>query len=225
MTRMIGARLVSSGGRARARARSASGCRAHYVVPHISTGDMLRGRGRRRAPSSAARPRSSWTPGELVPDDIMVGVVDERLDKRRHPQPRASSSTASPAPSARPRRWREITAHEPSTWSSTSRCRRRGAGAPGGPPGLQRLRHRTTRSRRRPGTARPATCAAATSSSATTTPRRPSAAGSTSTSRRPRRSIAWFASASCSSRSTASAIPTTVTARLIRAIDGQRAAG
>lgn len=50
----------------------------HYVVPHISTGDMLRAAvregtdlGRKAAELMAA--------GSLVPDDIMIGIVDERL--------------------------------------------------------------------------------------------------------------------------------------------------
>jgi len=52
----------------------------HYVVPHISTGDMLRAAvregtdlGRKAAELMAA--------GELVPDDIMIGIVEERLDR------------------------------------------------------------------------------------------------------------------------------------------------
>jgi len=51
----------------------------HYVVPHISTGDMLRAAvrvgtelGRKAAELMAA--------GELVPDDVMIGIVEERLD-------------------------------------------------------------------------------------------------------------------------------------------------
>ena len=34
----------------------------------------------RRAPTSACKAKESWTRGQLVPDDIMIGVVDERLD-------------------------------------------------------------------------------------------------------------------------------------------------
>jgi adenylate kinase len=52
----------------------------HYVVPHISTGDMLRSAvkegtdlGRKAAELMAA--------GDLVPDDIMIGIVEERLDR------------------------------------------------------------------------------------------------------------------------------------------------
>ena len=41
-----------------------------------------------RAPTSAARPRSTWTPGGLVPDEVMLGIVDERLAERRRRRPR-----------------------------------------------------------------------------------------------------------------------------------------
>ena len=50
----------------------------HYDVPHISTGDMLRAAvkagtelGRKAGELMAA--------GSLVPDDLMIGIVDERL--------------------------------------------------------------------------------------------------------------------------------------------------
>ncbi len=52
----------------------------HYVIPHISTGDMLR---------SAARGSSEFgklaktymEKGELVPDEVITGVIRERLDE------------------------------------------------------------------------------------------------------------------------------------------------
>jgi adenylate kinase len=53
---------------------------ARYQVPHISTGDMLReaiaddtALGRQAAPIMAS--------GALVPDDLMIGIIDERLKK------------------------------------------------------------------------------------------------------------------------------------------------
>lgn len=53
---------------------------AQYAVPHISTGDMLREAiadgtelGRQAAPIMAA--------GALVSDDLMLGIIDERLAK------------------------------------------------------------------------------------------------------------------------------------------------
>ena len=53
---------------------------ARYSVPHISTGDMLReavaddtALGRQAAPIMAA--------GALVPDDLMIGIINDRLGK------------------------------------------------------------------------------------------------------------------------------------------------
>src|ERR1041385_6606024 len=53
---------------------------ARYAVPHISTGDMLReavaddtALGRQAAPIMAG--------GGLVPDDLMIGIIDDRLRK------------------------------------------------------------------------------------------------------------------------------------------------
>ena len=53
---------------------------AAHGVPHISTGDMLRGAiadgtelGRKAAPIMAS--------GALVSDDLMLGIIDERLAK------------------------------------------------------------------------------------------------------------------------------------------------
>jgi len=54
---------------------------ARYAVPHISTGDMLREAvaddtplGRQAAPIMAS--------GGLVPDDLMIGIINDRLGKR-----------------------------------------------------------------------------------------------------------------------------------------------
>ena len=53
---------------------------ARYAVPHISTGDMLReavaddtALGRQAAPIMAS--------GALVPDDLMIGIINDRLGK------------------------------------------------------------------------------------------------------------------------------------------------
>ncbi len=52
----------------------------HFVVPHISTGDMLRA-----AVASGTefglKARSVMDGGGLVSDEIMVGIVDERLNE------------------------------------------------------------------------------------------------------------------------------------------------
>src|SRR4051794_22594910 len=50
----------------------------HYVVPHISTGDMLRA-AVKEGTEFGARAKEVMDAGGLVSDEIMIGVVDERL--------------------------------------------------------------------------------------------------------------------------------------------------
>lgn len=50
----------------------------HYVVPHISTGDMLRA-AVREGTDLGLKAAELMAAGSLVPDDIMIGIVDERL--------------------------------------------------------------------------------------------------------------------------------------------------
>ena len=52
----------------------------HYVVPHISTGDMLRSA--TRSGTDFGREVADYMRlGELVPDDVMIKVVEHRLDQ------------------------------------------------------------------------------------------------------------------------------------------------
>jgi adenylate kinase len=50
----------------------------HYVVPHISTGDMLRS-AVKEGTEFGKRAQEIMDQGELVSDEIMAGVVEERL--------------------------------------------------------------------------------------------------------------------------------------------------
>ena len=50
----------------------------HYVVPHISTGDMLRS-AVKEGTEFGMKAKAIMDRGELVSDEIMGGVVDERL--------------------------------------------------------------------------------------------------------------------------------------------------
>ncbi len=53
----------------------------HYVVPHISTGDMFRAA--RKSGTEMGRLADSYmSRGELVPDEVVIGVVAERLAER-----------------------------------------------------------------------------------------------------------------------------------------------
>jgi adenylate kinase len=51
---------------------------AHYGVPHISTGDMLRA-AVRDGTEFGRKAKDFMDAGRLLPDDIMVGLVGERL--------------------------------------------------------------------------------------------------------------------------------------------------
>ena len=51
---------------------------AHYHVPHISTGDMLRA-AVRDGTEFGRKAKEYMDAGRLLPDDIMVGLVGERL--------------------------------------------------------------------------------------------------------------------------------------------------
>jgi adenylate kinase len=52
----------------------------HYVVPHISTGDMLRA-AVKEGTEFGRKASEIMGRGELVPDEVMRGVVEERLKK------------------------------------------------------------------------------------------------------------------------------------------------
>jgi adenylate kinase len=52
----------------------------HYVVPHISTGDMLRAAVREGTPLGR-KAGEIMAVGGLVPDDLMIDIVDDRLDR------------------------------------------------------------------------------------------------------------------------------------------------
>jgi adenylate kinase len=53
----------------------------HYVVPHVSTGDMLRGEVKSKTPLGV-RAQSLMDQGELIPDDLVMEMVGARLTER-----------------------------------------------------------------------------------------------------------------------------------------------
>lgn len=73
-----GARLVILGRQGAGKGTQCVRLSRHFVVPHISTGDMLRGAVRERTPLGVAA-RQIIDDGGLVGDDIMIGLVAERL--------------------------------------------------------------------------------------------------------------------------------------------------
>jgi adenylate kinase len=52
----------------------------HYVIDHIATGDMLRAAVKSGTPLGLEA-RRFMDAGELIPDEVVLGMVDERLDQ------------------------------------------------------------------------------------------------------------------------------------------------
>jgi len=75
-----GARLVILGRQGAGKGTQCVRLSRHYVVPHISTGDMLRAAVREGTEFGVAA-KEVMEQGGLVSDDIMIGLVDERLSR------------------------------------------------------------------------------------------------------------------------------------------------
>lgn len=74
-----GARLIILGKQGAGKGTQGVRLARHYVVPQISTGDMLRVAARSRT-ESALKAKEYMDAGELVPDDVMIELVQERLE-------------------------------------------------------------------------------------------------------------------------------------------------
>ena len=75
-----GARLVILGRQGAGKGTQCVRLSRHYVVPHISTGDMLRAAAR-EGTELGVMAKEIMDDGGLVGDEIMIGLVDERLSK------------------------------------------------------------------------------------------------------------------------------------------------
>lgn len=74
------ARLVLLGRQGAGKGTQATRLAEHLDVPHISTGDMLRA-AERDGTAFGRRAKEYMDRGELLPDDVMIGIVRERLDQ------------------------------------------------------------------------------------------------------------------------------------------------
>jgi adenylate kinase len=75
-----GARIVILGRQGAGKGTQCVRLARHYVVPHISTGDMLRAAVREKT-ELGLMAKEVMDAGGLVSDDIMIGLVDERLQR------------------------------------------------------------------------------------------------------------------------------------------------
>jgi adenylate kinase len=76
-----GARLIVLGKQGAGKGTQAVRLSRHYVVPHISTGDTFRA-AVRSGSEFGQLAKAYLDAGELVPDDVVIGVVRERLERR-----------------------------------------------------------------------------------------------------------------------------------------------
>ena len=74
-------RLVIFGRQGAGKGTQSARLSAHYGAPHISTGDMLRAAVANATPIGLEA-KSYMDSGQLVPDEVMLGVVEERLQER-----------------------------------------------------------------------------------------------------------------------------------------------
>ncbi len=75
-----GARLIVLGKQGAGKGTQCVRLSHHYVIPHISTGDMLRAAVKRKTPLGVQAQRY-MDAGELVPDEILLQMVSDRLDQ------------------------------------------------------------------------------------------------------------------------------------------------
>lgn len=75
-----GARIVILGKQGAGKGTQAVRLSRHYVVPHVSTGDTFRAAGRSGS-EFGEKARKYVETGDLVPDEIVIGMVKERLTK------------------------------------------------------------------------------------------------------------------------------------------------
>lgn len=76
----VGARLVVLGKQGAGKGTQAVRLSRHYVVPHVSTGDTFRA-AVRSGSEFGEKARHYLDSGELVPDEIVIGMVRERLTR------------------------------------------------------------------------------------------------------------------------------------------------
>ena len=142
-----GARLVILGRQGAGKGTQCVRLSRHYVVPHISTGDMLRAAVREQT-QLGIEAKEIMDSGGLVGDDIMIGLVAERLK-------RADAETRGYILDGFPRTVVQADALDDIAGDSRSRGDRPLRRPPGrapthhGPAGVPRLRHQLHRHRHR----------------------------------------------------------------------------
>jgi adenylate kinase len=74
----LGARLVLLGRQGAGKGTQCIRLSRHYVVAHVSTGDILRA-AVRDGTEFGLKAKAVMDAGDLIPDDVMVGIIQERM--------------------------------------------------------------------------------------------------------------------------------------------------
>ncbi|WP_436793635.1 adenylate kinase [Actinospongicola halichondriae] len=106
-----GARLVMLGRQGAGKGTQCTRLSRHFVVPHISTGDMLRA-AVKEGTEFGRKAQEYMSAGELLPDDVIIGIVEERLLKDDTRQ-RGYILDGFPRTEEQAETLAEITAHQP----------------------------------------------------------------------------------------------------------------
>ena len=156
-----GARLIILGRQGAGKGTQCVRLSRHFVVPHISTGDMLRA-AVREGTELGRLAKQVMDDGGLVGDEIMVGIVEERLD-RDDARSRGYILDGFPRTVGQAGAARRDHRRAPDRrGASTSTCRASWCSADQRPAGVPRLRHELRRDRQTSGSRGSARCAVAT---------------------------------------------------------------
>lgn len=74
----------------------------HLSIPQISTGNIIRA-ALKNGTEMGKKAQAYMDAGKLVPDEVVIGIIEERLQEDDCKT--VTSWTASPAPFPRPRLW------------------------------------------------------------------------------------------------------------------------
>jgi len=72
--------LIFLGGPGAGKGTQAREVAKHFMIPQISTGDILRDAVKKQTPLGLAA-RAKMEAGALVPDDVVCGIVEQRIDE------------------------------------------------------------------------------------------------------------------------------------------------
>ena len=129
-------RLLVFGRQGAGKGTQAARLATQFGIPHISTGDMLRATVK-EGTELGMRAKTVMDAGQLVSDEIMLGLIQERLAEP-DTQP-GWLLDGFPVPHPRPRRCSRWSAPTESIWPSTWRCPRTSSWSASRPSCLLRL--------------------------------------------------------------------------------------